>query len=94
MTRKTFLLALLATTSLSLIGMPAVAQGACLTPAEIQSLTNSRQIVSFPEVKARLSGTALSFDVCEEGGRLVYKIRVDEGGQARIITLNARTGQP
>ncbi|MBU1176165.1 MAG: PepSY domain-containing protein [Alphaproteobacteria bacterium] len=94
MTRKAFLSALLATTALTLTGFPAQAQGACLSQIEIQSLSDSGQIMPFPEVRALLSGKALSFDVCEEGGRLVYKINVDEGGQARIISLDARTGRP
>ena len=96
MTRKTFLSLLLATTCLVFPVLPANAQGACLSPQQIQNAKDAGQILPFPEIlqRAQLPGKALSFDVCDEGGRLVYRIKVDEGGQARIVSLNAQTGRP
>lgn len=98
MTRKTFLSALLASTALFLSGVPANAQGACLSSQQIQSAVASGSILPLNEILARSGippNTVLSpVRVCDQGGQPYYQIPVDEGGQARTIALNAITGQP
>ena len=98
MTRKTFLLALLASTALILPGLSAGAQAACLSNRDIQAAKDARQILPFEAIKANLPPGAKvvgNFEVCEQGGQLRYQIPVlINGTEARTISLNAVTGQP
>ena len=99
MTRKTLLLALFASTALILPGLSAGAQAACLSDREIQAAVASGQILPLNAVMAQAGlppGTKVlpPVQVCDQGGQLFYTVNVLEGGQARTISLNARTGRP
>ena len=98
MTRKALLLALLASTALSLTGLPAAAQGACLSDRDIQNAWASGQILPFERIKASLPPGAKvvgKFEVCDQGGQFRYLVPVlINGSDARTISLNAVTGQP
>lgn len=97
MTRKTFLSALLASLALFLPASAAQAQGACLSPQEIQNAHATGQILRFEQVRANLPPDMKvvgEFKVCDQGGQLYYIIPVLQGGNAQTISLNASTGRP
>lgn len=47
-----------------------------------------------PSIEQRYPGRALSADVAEEGGNLIYRIKwLGQDGKVRDITVDARTGR-
>jgi uncharacterized membrane protein YkoI len=71
-----------------------VAQAACLSPLEAQKAAESGQIKSFDQVLAQAgiddSVKILNRQVCDEGGRLVYKVGIFKDGQAQNLVLDAQ----
>lgn len=72
-----------------------VAQADCLDNRQIQEAVSSGQIMSLADVlsSAGIDGSAqvLNVAVCDEGGRLVYKIGVlTASGEAQNLVLDAQ----
>lgn len=72
-----------------------VAQAECLDNRQIQEAVSSGQIMSLADVlsSAGIDGSAqvLNVAVCDEGGRLVYKIGVlTASGEAQNLVLDAQ----
>jgi uncharacterized membrane protein YkoI len=75
--------------------LAAAAQAACLDKRQIQEAVSSGQIMSLDVVLASAgigsNAEVLSVQVCDEGGRLVYRIGVlKPDGDAQNLVLNAQ----
>lgn len=96
-TRKPSALVILAAAlALALMGagtLPASAQG-CLSNREIQEAISSGQVISPYEAVERAgyaSSDVLDFQLCDQGGRLVYIIQVlSPSGEAQNLVLDAQ----
>ncbi len=75
-------------------GMTSAAQAACLSPLDAQKAAESGQIKSFDQVLVQAgiddSVEILNRQVCDEGGRLVYKVGIMKDGQAQTLVLDAQ----
>lgn len=50
--------------------------------------------VIYQKVKSKTGGKVISANLCENGGRFVYKIKVlGKKGDVKTLTVNAKTGQ-
>jgi uncharacterized membrane protein YkoI len=70
------------------------AQAACLSPLDAQKAAEAGEIKSFDQVLAQAgiddSVKILNRQVCEEGGRLVYRVGIFKDGQAQNLVLDAQ----
>ncbi len=72
---------------------PAAAAG-CLSPDEARRAVASGEALRLGEVAGLVGGDIVSAELCDRGGRLVYRLAVIRGG-GKVVTVvvDARTGQ-
>lgn len=71
------------------------AEAACLSAQEARKAVASGEAVRLGRVARRVGGDIVDAQLCEQGGRLVYRLAVlTEGGAVQTILVDARTGQP
>ncbi|NBN62879.1 hypothetical protein GWI72_09255 [Microvirga tunisiensis] len=74
---------------LLLPSLPAGALAACLSQPQAQQAVASGQALSLGSVAAGLQGEIVRAQLCEEGGRYVYRLSVLENGQVTTIVVDA-----
>jgi hypothetical protein len=98
---KRIVLALLLCATLVAAGggaAPALAQGGC-QPVDPRAAAQSGQIAPLSNFlgsirQATGGGTPIGSQVCQMGGRLVYRVQVMVGGRQMTINIDAATGAP
>ncbi|WP_210272764.1 PepSY domain-containing protein [Chthonobacter rhizosphaerae] len=82
-----FLAAALAATA------PTAAAADCLSAREAQAAIASGEAMRLSSVARRVDGDIVNAELCESGGRLVYRLAVmGPGGRVVTIVVDARTG--
>ena len=84
---------LLAATVLSAAGAgPAAA--ACLSSGEARQAVASGEAQRLGSVVGAVDGDIVNAELCESGGRLVYRLAVmREGGEVVTVVVDAQTGE-
>lgn len=88
-------LSMLVIAAAALAGTAVEAEAACLSAQEARKAVASGEAVRLGRVARRVGGDIVDAQLCEQGGRLVYRLAVlTEGGAVQTIVVDARTGQP
>lgn len=64
---------------------------ACVSPAEGRELLEQGQVVPLPEAmrQAGLNGGVVGAELCRGGGGYIYRVRLRQSGQVRVVNIPA-----
>ncbi|MBH0237597.1 PepSY domain-containing protein [Methylobrevis albus] len=68
------------------------AEAACLSSGEARDAVASGQAARLSAVTRGIDGDVVNAQLCESGGRLVYRLAVMQGGRVVTIVIDARSG--
>ncbi|MCY1708616.1 PepSY domain-containing protein [Pannonibacter sp. SL95] len=69
--------------------MPSSASAACLSQGEAQQAVSSGQAQPLGSVAGTVQGEIVRAQLCEEGGRYIYRLSVLENGQVTTVVVDA-----
>lgn len=79
--------------ALAVLAVPQAAMAACLSPSQARAAIANGQAQPLGAIAGAVRGEIVRAELCEQGGRLVYRLSVLSGERLVTRVVDARTGQ-
>ncbi|MCA1297544.1 PepSY domain-containing protein [Stappia indica] len=79
--------------AVAVLAVPQAAMAACLSPSQARAAVANGQAQPLGAIAGAVRGEIVRAELCEQGGRLVYRLSVLSGERLVTRVVDARTGQ-